>query len=164
MENPTTAVAASQNKGQYVVNYTPQEQMTAEDIHFVRLLADGWNITTAYRESHPLFKNKSYPYTRKKALELYNRADTRQEIDTVIKTKAKLARLSEDRLEEILTEMRPNKTVADVSMFLYDHANGKATQRIESVSKSISVNIDLTGKVADEQEREHRQARADAQA
>ena len=55
------------------------------------------------------------------------------------------SRLAEDRIEEQLTDGRNEKVTSDVAMFMYDHANGKATQRIEQRTEAITLNIDLTG-------------------
>lgn len=57
-------------------------------------------------------------------------------------------RIAEDRIEDILlndnSQAKGNK-VAEVAMFMYDHANGKATQRIEQTGKFVTVNMNLAG-------------------
>jgi len=122
--------------------------LTAEDIKFTRLLAKGMTPTTAYRQAFPLQAKLSYDYIRKKALALSQKYEIRTEVETTRETQAKLARLAEDRIEQILTRdsstTKGNK-VAEVAMFMYDHANGKAQQSVNVTSTSVSFNIDLTG-------------------
>ena len=67
------------------------------------------------------------------------------EIETSKARQAKLARLAEDRLEEQLVSGAMGKTTSDVAMFVYDHANGKATQKIESKGAYVSISYDLSG-------------------
>lgn len=141
------------------------EGLTAEELLFTRLVAKGLTPTTAYRQSFPKAKNQAYGTVRNKALSIMQQNAIVTEIETVRETKARLARLAEDRIEQILVEdnsSRKGSKVAEVAMFVYDHSNGKATQRIETTSKSVSVNIDLTGTVTDEQASEHRGARTPA--
>lgn len=125
------------------------ESLTAEEQKFCSLVAQGYSGTRAYRLAYPAkshLKNKTiYTY----ASDLLRKSDISQEIQTAQLTQARLARLAENRIEEVLTEgsihSKTNK-VAEVSMFMYEQANGKATQKIESKSAHVSVIYDLSGK------------------
>lgn len=166
--NPTDT-QPTDNRDQTVVNNTVQEQipteqadtvsMTVEDKHFCNLVASGYSGTEAYRIAFPSKSKLKYSTIRAYASNLLTNYNIITEVESTKANKLRLARLAEDRISEVLTDMRPGKTVADVAMFVYDHANGKATQRTEVISKSVSVNIDLTGKVTDVQASERRQER-----
>lgn len=124
------------------------EPLSAEEIKFSKLVAQGMSLTTAYRHAYPLKAKNSYDYLRKLAHLLYSRQDIKLEVATTKDTQAKLARMAEDRMQGILandlSDTKGSK-VAEVAMFVYDHANGKATQRIESRSTVVTLDIDLTG-------------------
>lgn len=122
--------------------------LSAEEIKFCRLLATGMSRTTAYRQAFPLEAKQSYDHIRKKAIALSENYDIKTEVATVVETRARLARLAEERIEQILItddSMAKGSKVADVAMFMYDHANGKATQRIEQTGKFVTVNMNLSG-------------------
>lgn len=135
-----------------LVQLPEQQVYTAEEITFINLVAKGYSLTTAYRKAYPAKRNLSYETIRAYASRLYANSNISTEVATKRENMARLARLSEDRLEQILIEddsMRKGSRVADVAMFLYDHANGKAKQSTEIISKSVSVNIDLTGSLTE---------------
>jgi hypothetical protein len=116
-------------------------------------VAKGYTATSAYRKAYPSKADKSYGYIRNLAMALMTKHDIVTEIASVKNTTAYLARLAEDRIEEVLTEgdiHARGSRVPDVAMFMYDHANGKAKQSTEIISKSVSVNIDLTSSVVEE--------------
>lgn len=132
-------------------NPPKQEQATllsAEEITFSRLVAKGYTPTQAYSKAFPTASNLAYGTRRNKAFALMTKHDIVTEVETTRETTARLARLSEDRIEQILTEdasdSKGNK-VADVAMFMYDHANGKATQRLEQKIAHVSVTYNLGG-------------------
>lgn len=187
-QDNTTEVENTFNRGDNDANFTPLEQRpntllrdnkiienthiteieeekpvyqvtTAEKIKFTRLVASGITPTTAYRQAFPKSKNQAYGTVRNKAYQLMTEDGILTEIETVKENKARLVRLAEDRLEEVLLEgdiHSRGSRVSDVAMFMYDHANGKATQRLEVQSRKVSINIDLTGHVLDEQASAHR--------
>lgn len=112
------------------------------------MIAKGLTPTAAYSRAFPYSDSLAYGTRRNKASELMTRFDIITEIATVKETTAHLARLAEDRLEQILTEddsQRKGNKVADVAMFMYDHANGKATQKTEVVGRHVTVTYDLGG-------------------
>lgn len=122
--------------------------LNAEELKFTRLLATGITPTTAYRQAFPLESKLSYDYLRRKALALAEKHEIKTEVQTVVETRARLARLAEDRLEQILVtddSQAKGSKVAEVAMFMYDHANGKATQRIEQTGQFVSVTMNLSG-------------------
>jgi hypothetical protein len=122
--------------------------LTAEELNFTRLVAKGLTATTAYRQAFPAKATKSYKYIRNLAYMLMAKEDIKREVQTVKETQARLTRLAEDRIEQILVEdsstAKGNK-VADVAMFMYEQANGKATQKIETKGAFVSVTYDLSG-------------------
>ena len=125
------------------------KDLTAEEIKYSRLLAKGVPKTTAYRQAYPLQAKQSYDHVRRKAIALAEKPVIVSEVATTIKRQARLARLAEDRLEETLTDGKPgSRAVVDVSMFMYDHANGKATIKAEIKSAHVSVTYDLSGGAA----------------
>lgn len=124
------------------------DYLTAEEIKFSRLVAKGMSLTTAYRKAYEHKKDLSYSTIRRYAFQLYANNRIKSEVETVKETQARLARLAEDRLEQILVEDESStkgSKVADVAMFMYDHVNGKATQRIEQHTTGITFTLDLTG-------------------
>ena len=127
---------------------TNNKDLTAEEIKYTRLLAKGVPKTTAYRQAFPLQAKQSYDHVRRKAIALAEKPVIVSEVATTIERQARLARLAETRIEEFLTEVKPNRTVADVAMFMYDHANGKATIKAEIKSAHVSVTYDLSGGAA----------------
>lgn len=124
-------------------------ELTAEELSFSHLVAKGVSLTQAYKRSFPdKCKGKS-PYTiRKYASNLYTKGNILTEVATYQARTAHLARLAEDRIEDILVNdsstTKGNK-VADVAMFMYEQANGKATQRIQTENKHVVVTYDLSG-------------------
>lgn len=127
------------------IHQTHEKPLTAEELKFTSLVAQGFSLTRSYRIAFPTSKHLANYTVRKYAAALYSKSNIVTEVETKIAKNAYLARLSEDRIEEQLTTGDMGKVTADVAMFMYDHANGKATQRIETKSQSITLNIDLTG-------------------
>ena len=126
------------------------EDLTAEEIKYSHLLAKGYPKNKAYRQAFPLQAKQSYDHIRRKAIALAEKPEIVSEVATTKQRQARLARLAEDRLEEILTEVKAGKVVGDVAMFLYDHANGKATQKQEIKGLHVNVVYDLSGGEAGE--------------
>lgn len=130
-----------------------QIQLSAEEISFTRLIAKGYTPTTAYRKAFPTASDLAYGTVRNKASQLMTKNDIVTEVETARKTTARLARLAEDRIEEVLTEgdiHARGSRVPDVAMFMYDHANGKATIKAEVKSAHVQVIYDLSGGQAGE--------------
>lgn len=121
------------------------EDLTAGEIKFSHLLASGLSATTAYRQAFPHKKKLGYDTIRRYASQLATKSSIQSEVATTKQRQARLARLAEDRLEEILTEVKAGKVVGDVAMFLYDHANGKAVQKAEVKGLHVNVTYDLSG-------------------
>lgn len=123
--------------------------LTAEELTFCRLVSKGYSGVRAYRMAFPSKKHLKNGSVRVNVSKLLSNSNVFTEIQTAQLTQARLARQAENRLEEILTEgsihSKTNK-VAEVSMFMYEQANGKATQKIESKSAHVSVIYDLSGK------------------
>ena len=122
-----------------------KEDLTAEEIKYSHLLAKGYPKNKAYRQAFPLQAKQSYDHIRRKAIALAEKPEIVSEVATTKQRQARLARLAEDRLEEILTEVKAGKVVSDVAMFLYDHANGKAVQKAEVKGLHVNVTYDLSG-------------------
>lgn len=126
-----------------------EADLTAEELTFTRLLSKGYSGVRAYRLAFPAKKHLKNSTVRVNVSKLLAKTNIIMEIESSRLTQARLAREAENRLEEILTEgsihSKTNK-VAEVSMFMYEQANGKATQKIESKSAHISVVYDLSGK------------------
>lgn len=123
--------------------------LTAEELSFSHLIAKGLPLSKAYRLAFPEKSKGKSPYTiRRYASDLYTKANILTEVATYQTRTAQLARLAEDRIEQILIEdsstTKGNK-VADVAMFMYEQANGKATQRIQTENKHVVVTYDLSG-------------------
>ena len=128
---------------------TNNDDLTANEIKFSRLVAKGIPFTTAYRQSFPAKSDLAYNTIRAYARELYQKASIVSEVATARETQATLARLAEDRLHETLSEGKQgSRVVNDVAMFMYDHANGKATIKAEIKSAHVSVTYDLSGGAA----------------
>lgn len=122
--------------------------LSAEEYTFSKLVAKGYSGTTAYRKAFPAKSKLSYNTIRTYSSELLTNPDIITEVQTSRVKQARLARLAEERIEQILItddSMAKGSKVADVAMFMYDHANGKATQRIEQTGKFVTVNMNLTG-------------------
>ncbi len=129
------------------------KELSAEELVFTRLVAKGFTPTSAYRKAFPTSINNAYGTVRNKAMALMTKHDIVTEVATVKETTARLARLAEDRIEQILTEddsQRKGNKVADVAMFMYEQANGKAVQKTVVEGKHILVTYDLSGGQAGE--------------
>lgn len=122
-----------------------RERLTAEEQKFCSLVAQGYTLTRAYRDSFPAKKHIGNDTVRRYSAELYAKSSIKSEVETKIETRARLARLAEDRIEEQLTDGKLGKVTADVSMFMYNHANGTPVNKVDVRSQSIQLNIDLTG-------------------
>lgn len=124
------------------------EPLSAEELTFSRLIAKGLTPTQAYRKAFNKAKNLAYGTVRNYASQLMTKPDILSEVATSKETQARLARLAEDRIEDILindsSTTKGNK-VADVAMFMYEQANGKATQKVVTEGKHIVVTYDLSG-------------------
>lgn len=138
-----------------IVKNPPKQDQTpslsAEEIIFTRLIAKGYTPTSAYRKAFETSKKLAYGTIRNKAMALMTKHDIVTEIETTRETTAHLARLAEDRIEQILTEddsQAKGSKVADVAMFMYEQANGKATQKIEQKSAHVVVTYNLGGEEA----------------
>lgn len=125
-----------------------KDDLTAEQIKFVSLVAKGFSGVQAYRQAFPTAKNLSNGYIRIKASELLTNPNIQTEVATTKEKQARLARLAEERIEEILTEVdveSKHGKVPEVAMFMYEQSNGKATQKIQHQGVFVSVSYDLTG-------------------
>lgn len=130
-----------------------QIQLSAEEIKFTNLVSKGYSYTSAYRKAFPTASELSNYTVRHKASQLATKQHIITEVATKRETSARLARLAEDRIEEVLTEgdiHARGSRVPDVAMFMYDHANGKATIKAEVKSAHVQVIYDLSGGQAGE--------------
>lgn len=124
------------------------EDLSAEEIKFSHLVSKGYSYTKAYRKAFPTSEDLSNYTIRRYSSELATKANVITEVATTRETSARLARLAEDRIEEVLTEgdiHARGSRVTDVAMFMYDHANGKATIKAEVKSAHVQVIYDLSG-------------------
>ena len=89
-----------------------------------------------------------YNTIRQYASELLTKTNILTEVTTSQRRQARMARLAEERIEDILindnSSEKGNK-VADVAMFMYEQANGKATQKTEVTAKHVVVTYNLSG-------------------
>ena len=125
-----------------------QDQLSAEEISFSHLVAKGYSYTSAYRKAFPHKNKLAYDTIRRYASDLATKSSIQTEVQTHRETTARLARLAEDRIEDILVNddsSRKGSKVAEVAMFMYDHANGKATIKAEVKSAHVQVVYDLSG-------------------
>lgn len=125
-----------------------KDMLTSQELAFSRYIANGFSLTQAYIKAFPASEGLKIATIRNKASELMRKNDVVLEVATVVKRQAMLARQAEDRLEEVLTDgdiSDKHNKVADVAMFMYEQANGKATQKIEHKGVFVSVSYDLTG-------------------
>jgi arylamine N-acetyltransferase len=121
------------------------DNLSIEEIRFVSLVVQGYSLTTAYRKAFPAKKSLGYDTIRQYASRLFTKSNIQSEVTVRRDTLARLARLSEDRIEDTLINGKTgSRAVTDVSLAMYEHANGKAKQTTEVISRSVSVNIDLT--------------------
>lgn len=122
--------------------------LTAEEYHFSNLISKGYSGVSAYRLAFPAKAKLRYSTIRQYASELLTNPNIITEVETSREKMARLARLSEERIEDILindsSTAKGNK-VADVAMFMYEQANGKATQKIEQKSAHVLVTYNLGG-------------------
>lgn len=124
---------------------TKQNKLSAEELKFSRLVATGYSLTAAYSKAFPNSSELTYNTRRQYACQLYAKSDISLEVETVKKKRAMLARLAEDRIEETLTSGKSGKSTNEVAMFMYDHANGKATQKVEQSGVFVNMTYDLSG-------------------
>ena len=142
-------VISTKDRGEVKDQTLSVSDLTVEEQTFCSLVSKGYSATTAYRKAFPAKKDKSYQYIRRLASDLLTRSNIQTEVQVRVETASRLARLAEARIEDILvnddSQAKGNK-VADVAMFMYEQANGKATQRVEMQSKHVSVTYNLSGK------------------
>lgn len=121
------------------------EQLDANEQKFTSLLAQGYTGTQAYRLAYPHKSKLKNSTVRYNVVQLLAKPNIQTEIEVKRTTLAQIARLTEDRIIETLTEAKTgSKSLTDTMLAMYEHANGKAKQTTEVISKSVSVNIDLT--------------------
>lgn len=134
------------DKPQIIAGKDITQPLTAEQTVFTKLVAKGYSLTKAYRKAFPTAKDLANDTVRIYASKLYAKDYISKEVETTKETQARLVRLAEDRLQQILEEdnssVRGSK-VAEVAMFMFDHANGKATQRVEQHTTGVTFNINL---------------------
>lgn len=124
------------------------EDLTAEEITFSHLVAKGYTLTQAYRKAFPAKSHLQNNTVRVNASALMTKTNISTEVATHRKRSAHMARLAEDRLTEVLEEGDINNKhhkVPEVSMFMYEQANGKARQTTEVIGKHVMVTYDLSG-------------------
>lgn len=125
------------------------EPLTAEELTFSHLISKGFSGVQAYRQAFPRAKDYKYSTVRTKASNLLTNSNIQTEVQTSKERQARMARLAEERIEQILIEddsMTKGNKVADVAMFMYEQANGKATQKVQHTGAFVSVNYNLSGK------------------
>lgn len=126
-----------------------EPDLTAEELAFTRLVSKGYSGTRAYRIAFPAKKHLKHGTVRVNVSKLLSKANVFTEIQTATLTQARLARQAEHRLTEILEDgsinSKTNK-VAEVAMFMYEQANGKATIKAEVKSMHVMAIYDLSGK------------------
>lgn len=145
MSNKETKLSKSSTKSRAVQD---DEPLSAEEITFTRLVAKGYTLTKAYKQAFPAKKDLKIETIRKNASILVSKSNIALEVQSTKERTARLARLAEDRLEQILEEDQSDSKgskVADVAMFLYDHANGKATQKVQHSGVFVHASYDLSG-------------------
>ncbi len=124
------------------------EPLSAEEVVFSKLVAKGVSATTAYRKAFPHKSNLKYDTIRVYACQLLTKANITTEVATTKERTARMARLAEERIEDILinddSSVKGSK-VAEVAMFMYEQANGKATQKVITEGKHVLVTYDLSG-------------------
>ena len=142
-------VISTKDRGESKDVSTVNDALSAEEILFSALVSKGYSATTAYRKAFPHKSKLKYSTIRVYASELLTNPNIVTEVATHQERTARMARLAEERIEDILinddSQAKGNK-VADVAMFMYEQANGKATQRVEMQSKHVSVTYNLSGK------------------
>lgn len=141
-------VISTKDRGEVKDQTLSVSDLTVEEQTFCSLVSKGYSLVVAYRKAFPTAKDLAYGTVRNKASELMTKNDIVSEVAVRVETASRLARLAEARLEDILvnddSQAKGNK-VADVAMFMYEQANGKATQRVEMQSKHVSVTYNLSG-------------------
>lgn len=125
-----------------------QPDLTAQEIAFTRYVSKGYSGVRAYKLAFPAKSHLKSNTVRQYVTDLLAKTDIYEEIATATRTQARLARQAEHRIDEILTTgsigSKTNK-VAEVSMFMYEQANGKATMKIQTENKHVVVTYNLTG-------------------
>jgi len=115
-------------------------------ITFIGLMARGASPSYAYRQAFPIkVKSLNYETVRRYAYDLCNNSSIYTEVATRKERLANMTRLAEDHIEDVLVSGKHNKPTNDVAMFMYEQANGKATQKTEVIGKHVLVTYDLSG-------------------
>jgi len=121
-----------------------QEQLSAEEIVFSRLVAKGYSLTSAYRQAFETAKDLANYTVRKYASELATKSNIITEVATTKQRQSVLARLAEERIQDTLENGKEGMATNQVAMFMYDHANGKAMSNITASITSVQLNVDLS--------------------
>ena len=128
------------------------EELSAEERIFCGLVAKGYSGTRAYRQAFPAKKHLQHNTVYTNVSKLLSKNNIATEVATIKETTARLARLAEHRIEDILVNddsSRKGSKVADVAMFMYDHANGKAVNKVQHTGVFVHATYDLSGKGED---------------
>ena len=125
-----------------VIVLSPEEQL------FCSLVAKGYTGTSAYKKAYAKAESLTPLTIRRYASDLLTKTHISSEVATKQERLSRMARLADDRIEEILVEGDINSkenNVSGVAMFMHEQANGKATQKLQIESKHVSVNYNLSG-------------------
>lgn len=124
-----------------------QVDLSPEELTFSHLVAKGLSGVTAYRKAFPKAANLKYDTIRRYASDLLTKIPIITEVQTTRERQARMVRLAEERIEDILvndsSSVKGNK-VAEVAMFMYEQGNGKATQRTVVEGRHVMVTYDLS--------------------
>lgn len=126
----------------------PETNLSAEELKFSNLVSKGYSLTSAYREAFPSKSKVKSATIRNYAAKLMTKNEIVLEVGVAKQRAIRMARLAEDRIEEVLTEgniHNKDDKVQDVSMFMYEQSNGKAMQRIVQEGRHVVVTYDLSG-------------------
>ena len=148
MSNETNITRPQTLNNDVVLAEKNKPDLSAEDLIFSRLVAKGYSATTAYRKAFPAKSKLTYNTIRLYACQLLTKPGISTEVATTKARTARMARLAEERIEDILindSSVAKGNKVADVAMFMYDQANGKATQRVEHSGVFVTAQYDLSG-------------------
>lgn len=148
MSNETNKSITKPLEDELIQAESDKPDLSAEELIFSRLVSKGYSGTTAYRKAFPAKSKLSYDTIRVYASQLLTNPAIVTEVATTKARTARMARLAEERIEDILindSSVAKGNKVADVAMFMYDQANGKATQRVEHSGVFVTAQYDLSG-------------------
>ena len=122
-----------------------KSRLTPAKKKFAQVYAMTDNASEAVRQAYPgLVKSSTPNYIKEKGKRMVTNGYVLQEVS---RQKKKLEALSDKAIErlEAIIDRGSERNAMQASMYVYNHAHGRAKQKIEHQSSVLKINLDLSG-------------------